>query len=162
MNGLELQAQSPLWGLVYAGLMYVLGNGVWVNHLARTRRWAGWGMWLVAGILVIVCGALIENRLDASKMSVWQRLTAADPENHWIVLTLFALMSVPGAASVLLRQNALWTRLALLIPALVVFIPAGLRAGGMADAFGTALVVCALVLVWQVLLDQEPEKGKTA
>lgn len=38
------------WGMFFAGLMYVIGNGVWVNHLVRQRRWLGWLLWSLAAV----------------------------------------------------------------------------------------------------------------
>ncbi len=157
------QVRYIAWGIAYAGMMYVIGNGVWVNHLARRRPWLGWLMWLVAGSLVIFFGALIEVRLTGSTSGVWQRLSGVDNENHWIVLILFALMSVPGATSVILKQGAHWTRMALIIPAIVVFIPVGMQLGGGSSnilaGLGLTLAVCTMLLVWQFMLDKiEPSQ----
>ncbi len=168
MNGPEIQAQAAIWGVIYAAMMYVIGNGVWINHLARKRQWIGWLMWLAAGMTIIVCGAFIETRLAGTHTGVWNRLTSVDLENHWVVLILFALMSVPGAASVIFRQSAIWTRMALIIPALVVFIPLGMQLGStdggkILAGLGLALAVSALVFVWHVMLDQcAPAEGKKA
>jgi len=161
------QPQFLAWGIAYAGMMYVIGNGVWVNHLARKRQWLGWLMWLAAGFLVIFFGALIEVRLAGATSGVWQRLTSVDNENHWIVLILFALMSVPGATSVILKQGAHWTRMALIIPAIVVFIPVGMQLGGgfsnILAGLGLTLIVCAMLLVWQFMLDKnEPPQQETS
>lgn len=148
------------WGLVFTALMYVIGNGVWVNHLVRRRLWLGWALWIGAAAFVLFAGAAIEARLVGDQAGIWQRLTQVDGENHWIAVSLFALLSVPGAASVIFKQDARWTRLALLIPALVVFIPAGMslgagREGGIITGLGTAIGVGAIVLAWQFLLDKE-------
>jgi len=166
---MEAQTQHMAWGIAYASMMYIIGNGVWVNHLARKKQWLGWLMWIGAGVLMIVCGALIETRLSASTTGLWQQLTSVDKENHWIVLVLFALMSVPGAASVILKQAANWTRMALIIPAIVVFIPVGMQLGmpsgnNTAAGLGLALIICAMLLVWQFMLDRDesPEQGTTA
>lgn len=159
------QAQHLAWGIGFAGLMYVIGNGVWINHLARQRQWMGWLLWSVTALLVIVVGAAVDIRLSGATTGIWQHLTSADKENHWIVLTLFALMSTPGAASVILKLEANWTRLALILPAIVVFIPTGMQLGqGVIAGLGIALAVCALTGVWQALLDTDPvtKKGKTA
>ncbi len=155
---MEAQPQHIAWGIAYASMMYVIGNGVWINHLARKKQWLGWLMWLVAGILLIICGALIEIRLSGSGSGLWQRLTSVDKENHWIVFVLFALMSVPGAASVILKQAAHWTRISLIIPAIVIFIPVGMQLGGTGDSniaagLGLALLICAIILIWQFMLD---------
>jgi len=156
---MEAQPQHMAWGIAYASMMYVIGNGVWVNHLARKKQWLGWLMWLAAGILMIVCGALIESRLTVSESGIWQYLTGVDKENHWIVLVLFALMSVPGAASIILKQEANWTRMALVIPAIVVFIPVGMQLGNgnsnIVAGLGLTLVVCAMLLIWQFMLDRD-------
>jgi len=148
------------WGIAYASMMYVIGNGVWINHLARRKQWLGWLMWLATGVLLIVFGALIEIRLSGTTSGIWQQLTGVDKENHWIVLVLFALMSVPGAASVILKQAAHWTRMALIIPAIVVFIPVGMQLGApsgnnIAAGLGLALVICAMLLIWQLMLDKD-------
>jgi len=153
------QPQHIAWGIAYASMMYVIGNGVWTNHLARKKQWLGWLMWLAAGVLMIVCGALIETRLSALESGTWQQLISVDKENHWIVLVLFALMSVPGAASVILKQAANWTRMALTVPAIVVFIPVGMQLGGgnsnVMAGLGLALIICAMLLIWQFMLDKD-------
>jgi len=157
---MEVQSQHMAWGIAYAGMMYVIGNGAWINHLARKKQWLGWLMWLAAGVLVIVFGALIEVRLSGSESGVWQRLTSVSKENYWIVMLLFALMSVPGATSVILKQAANWTRIALIIPAIVIFIPVGMQLGApsgnnIAAGLGLALIVCAMLLIWQFMLDKD-------
>jgi len=155
------------WGMFFAGLLYVVGNAVWVNHLVRQRRWLGWFLWLISAMTLLVVAAAFESRLDqASDMGVWARLTSVDPENHWIALTLFALMSVPGAASVMLKQSIAWTRFALITPALLVFIPVGHqimdpKQSYTAMSIGLALAVCAVLIIWQMLVDAEPHNKKT-
>ncbi len=165
---MDAQPQHIAWGAAWAAMMYVLGNAVWLNHLARQRRWLGWLMWLAAAGIVIVAGAAVDIRLAGGEGGVWQHLTGVDKENHWIALTLFAVMSVPGAASVLMRQSAFWTRIAFVIPAIVVFVPVGMQmdtgsgnGGNLFAGLGLALVVCALLLVWQYLLDPEAPAGRT-
>jgi len=75
-----------------------------VNHLVRERAWLGWLLWSVLGSVLLVVAALFETRLDqAGSMGVMERLGSVDNENHWIAFGLFALLSVPGAASVLLK-----------------------------------------------------------
>lgn len=165
---MEAQPQHMAWGIAYASMMYVIGNGVWVNHLARRKQWLGWLMWFTAAALIIVFGALVEIRLAGSESGVWQQLTSVNKENYWIVLTLFALMSVPGAASVILKQEASWTRMALVIPAIVVFIPVGMQLGNggsnIIAGLGLGLIVCAMLLIWQFMLDRDEssEQGSTA
>jgi len=157
------------WGMFFAGVMYVVGNGVWVNHLVRERRWLGWVLWVLSAVGLIFLAAILEVRLDtASDLGVWQRLTSVDLENHWIAFTLFSLMSVPGAASVLLKQSIRWTRVAVVLPALLVFIPLGQQLANPNDSYtvlslGVALAVSGVMLMWQMVLDSEPEevsKGK--
>jgi uncharacterized membrane protein YfcA len=97
-------------------------------------------------------------------MGVLERLTSVDPENHWIAMGLFALMSVPGAASVLLKQSVRWTRVILLMPAILIFIPVGRQLGNPDDSYfllsmGTTLVVCTVLFLWQMLLDCEPDQA---
>ncbi len=150
------------WGMFFAGLMYVIGNGVWVNHLVRERRWLGWLFWSLAAVGMLFLASAFETRLDqASELGVWQRLSSVNFENHWIAVTLFALMSVPGAGSVLLKQDMRWTRLAVIAPALLIFIPVGQQLMNPNDSYtalslGLAFAVSAAMLVWQMLLDCNP------
>ncbi len=148
--------------------MYVIGNGAWVNHLARRKTWVGWLLWFFMAIVIIIMGSLFEARLDGESTGILQRLAAhpngtpVDLENHWIILLLFALMSVPGAASVLFRQSMQWTRVALILPALVVFIPAGMEitnpdGNRIMAGIGAGLAVAGFMVVWQMLLDREVE-----
>ncbi|MDX8392515.1 MAG: hypothetical protein R8K53_08135 [Mariprofundaceae bacterium] len=155
------QAQQLAWGIGFAGMMYIIGNGVWINHMARQKIWKGWLMWVIASLVVIVGGAFIETRFAGATTSMWQQITGVDKENHWIALTLFALMSTPGGASVIFRLSAVWTRIALIIPAVVVFIPAGMQLGNgnnIVAGFGLTLAICALLTVWQKVMDIEPLK----
>ena len=157
---MEAQTQQLAWGIGFAGMMYIVGNGVWTNHLARQKQWMGWLMWLLAAIATILIGALIDIRLSGTQNTLWQYLSGVDKENHWIQLTLFALMSVPGAASVILKQASTWTRMALILPAIVVFVPVGMQigtgAGSLAAGFGLALAISALMFAWQFMLDTPP------
>jgi len=157
---MEAQTQQLAWGIGFASMMYVVGNGVWTNHLARQKQWLGWLMWLAAAIATILVGALIDIRLSGTQNTLWQYLSSVDKENHWIQLTLFALMSVPGAASVILKQASTWTRMALILPAIVVFIPVGMQIGTGASSFaaglGLALTVSALMFAWHFMLDNPP------
>jgi hypothetical protein len=160
-----VQFDYAVWGVFFAALLYILGNGVWVNHLVRERNWLGWLLWSVLGLGLLLVAALFETRLDqAAGMGVLERLTSVDPENHWIAMGLFALMSVPGAASVLLKQSVQWTRVTLLLPAILLFIPVGRQLGNPDDSYfllsmGTTLVVCTVLFLWQMLLDCEPDQA---
>ncbi len=154
-----IDPQYTYWGLLVAAMMYVIGNGLWTNHAVRQRIWLGWLVWFVSAMAFIVLAAAVEAQLDSSGSGIWQRLTAVDAENHWIAAALYALMSVPGATCVLFKQDARWTRLALLVPAIVIFIPAGMQvdspdADNIAAGIGLAAIVCALILAWQMLLDR--------
>lgn len=159
---MELQTQQLAWGIGFAAMMYIIGNGVWTNNLARRKQWLGWLMWVITSLLVIAAGAFIDIRLSGSDITVWKHITGVAKENHWIELTLFALMSVPGAASVILKQTRRWTRMALILPALIVFIPVGMKLGegasGVADGIGLAFVIASLMFAWQFLLDTPPEE----
>jgi len=159
---MEINMQHAPWGLFMAAMMYVIGNGVWVNHLARDKHWLGWLMWFTACALILVSGAVIESRLDIDPAGIWDRLTRVDPENHWIMLGVFATMSVPGAACVILKQNSFWTRIAITFTALLVFIPAGMQfnspdGSNVLAGIIFAVAVAGLMLAWQVLLDSEDE-----
>ncbi|MDX8413382.1 MAG: hypothetical protein R8J85_04775 [Mariprofundales bacterium] len=155
-----MMAQSPaLWGAVFAALIYVMGNGLWTNRLARKNLWMGWMLWVLSCVLVLVAGAAVENHFGTGA-SIGDRLGSVDIENHWIALSLYALMSVPGAACVILKQNIRWTRIALLTIALVLFIPAGMHVDpdgeSVALGLGLAAAVCGTIWLWQATLDEEP------
>jgi len=148
------------WGMTFAALMYVIGNGAWTNHIVRHKPWLGWVVWGASSIVIIVAAAAIELRLSGQS-GIWSRLTSVNFENHWIVLTLYALISVPGAASVLFRQSVNWTRLAVLAIGLILFIPVGSQLHDPNDprlflSLGMTLASCGLIWLWSVLLDCEP------
>jgi hypothetical protein len=159
-----VQFDYAVWGVFFAALLYVLGNGVWVNHLVRERTWLGWILWSVLGSLLLVVAAFFEARLDVTaNVGAMDRLTGVDPENHWIALGLFALMSVPGAAAVLLKQSVRWTRIILILPAILLFIPVGQQLANPDNSYlllslGATVAVCGALLLWQMLLDCEPEE----
>ncbi len=149
------------WGMVFAAMMYVVGNGLWTNHLVRHKLWLGWLLWAASALLVIVVGALVELRLSGSGNGIWQTLTAVNIENHWIVATLYALMCVPGAASVLFRQSLAWTRLSTILTAIIIFVPLGAQLHDPNDSrlfisLGITASVCGLIWLWSLLLDCEP------
>ncbi len=150
------------WGMAVAAVMFVVGNGVWMNSLARKKALAGWGMWLLSAIIILIIGGIIEQQLDSSTEGVWARLTSVEAENHWIVLTLYALLSIPAAASILFKQPVSWTRLATLTTAIIVLIPLGIQLQDPNDSYmalslGIAAVACSLLWLWSKLLDCEPE-----
>jgi len=147
--------------MVFAAFMYVVGNGVWMTPIARRSAWLGWLMWTVSAAAILVLGAAVELRLGGGE-GIWSQLSNVNIENHWIVVTLYALISVPGAASVLFRQETGWTRLAVCAAALLVFIPLGAQLsdpdnGRMALSLGITLAVAGLMWFWSLLLDIEPE-----
>ncbi len=153
--------QLAHWGMIYAALLYVLGNAVWTNELARRRIWAGWMMWGLSAVIVLLAGAAIEVRLSGHG-SVLALLTDVDGEKHWIIVTLFALLSVPGAACVMFRQSKALTRLAVAAIALLLFIPMGAQLhdphdSRLALSLGITLAVVALAWLVSTLLDAEPE-----
>ena len=163
---MHIDFQLAPWGMVYAAMIYVLGNAVWTNELSRKRLWLGWLMWSICALLVLVAGAAIEVRLNGEG-TIISALTEADGEKHWIITTLFALLSVPGAASVLLRQSLAMTRLAVSSAALLVFIPLGMQLhdpehSHLALSVGIAIAVVGLTWLISALLDAEPspKKGK--
>ncbi len=152
---------APL-GMAFAALMYVLGNALWMNHLARRRLWAGWLLWGASALLVLLAGGAIENRL-AGGDGIWQTLSAADGEKHWIIVTLYALMSVPAAASVIFRVDARWTRIAVMLVALLIFIPLGAQLHDPENShtlfsLGATLAVVGLLWGWSVMLDEDPAR----
>ncbi len=150
------------WGMYVAAIMYVLGNGVWMNHAVRQRRWLGWLLWLLLAALILLVAGAMDMRMQGTQGGLMNHLLAHDPENHWIVLTLFALMSVPAAACVMLRQSLQWTRLAVIAPALLIFLSMGQQLGNPQNDYllisiGVTLAVCASLWMWQQALDVEPE-----
>jgi len=152
--------QSPaLWGAVFAALIYIMGNGLWANRIVRKKVWLGWLLWIISCVVVLIAGAAVENHFG-SGASIGDRLASVDVENHWIALSLYALMSVPGAACVILHQNIRWTRIALMSIALILFIPAGMHIGnGLGSTtlgLGLAFSVCATLWLWQATLDEDP------
>lgn len=147
--------------MAYAALMYIVGNGIWANYLVRQRPWAGWLMWSISALLVVVIGAAIQLRLGGGD-GIWSIISSTSGESHWIILTLYALLSIPGAASVLFRQSIAWTRFGILAAALLVFIPLGAQLNDPASkhltlSLGITLAVCGLMWGWSMLLDAEPE-----
>ncbi len=163
---MQIDFQLAPWGMIFAALIYVIGNAVWTNHLARQRIWAGWLMWTLAAIFILFAGAAVESRL-AGNGDIMSTLSAADGEKHWIIVTLFALLSVPGAASILFRQSVAWTRFAVCATALLVFIPLGAQLHDPEDtrialSLGITLAVIGLLWLTSSLLDSEPaHKRKT-
>lgn len=158
---MAIDFQYAPWGMFFAAIMYIVGNGVWINHLARKRAWVGWLLWLVTGLLFLVAGAAAEEHISSNPIGVWQELRSVDPTNHWIIMTLYALLSFPGAASVLLRQSISWTRLTILSPALIVLLPIGHQLENPDNTYlvlsiGLTLATCAILWIWQSLLDCEP------
>jgi len=161
-----VQFDYAIWGVFFAALLYVLGNGVWVNHLVREKSWLGWVLWSALGTVLLIVAALFEVRLDQSAgVGAMDRLASVDPENHWIALGLFALLSVPGATSVLLKQSVRWTRITLQLPAILIFIPVGQQLANPDNNYlllslGTTAAVCAALFLWQMLLDCEPDRAQ--
>ncbi|MDX8406099.1 MAG: hypothetical protein R8K50_08105 [Mariprofundus sp.] len=154
------------WGMAYAALMYVLGNGAWTNHLARRKAWLGWLMWATSAAVIIILGAVISQHLG-NKADLLSILGAMNKENYWIIITLYALMSIPGAASVIFRQSLAWTRLGQLATGLIVFIPLGIQLHDPNDnrvgiSIAIALSICGVMWLWSLMVDCEPEhKRKT-
>ncbi len=160
---MAIDFQFAAWGMFFAGLMYVIGNGTWANYIVRRKPWLGWFIWSASAIILWLVASAFEARLDPNAAVI----NGVDIENYWITGTLYALMSIPGASSVLLKQNMQWTRLALLLPAIIVFIPIGQQLANPENNYlllslGTTAGVCALLLTWQKLLDSEPAEGKKA
>jgi len=149
------------WGMAFAALMFLVGNGAWTNHIVRHKPWLGWVLWSLTVPVIIVLGAIIELRLSGKTDSIWFLLTSVNFENHWIVATLYMLMSIPGAASVLFHQSMNWTRLATLTTALIVLIPLGTQLHDPNDprlalSLGITLGLCGILWLWSSMLDCEP------
>jgi len=90
-------------------------------------------------------------------------MSTVDGENHWIALTLYALLSTPGIAANLFSLDLRMTRLALIVPGLVVFIPMGQQlehpAGSLIlFSLGATVAIVGTMLLFQMLLDAEPVK----
>jgi len=149
------------WGMAFAALMFLIGNGAWTNHIVRHKPWLGWVIWSLTVPAIIVLGAILELRLSGKTDSIWFLLTSVNFENHWIVATLYMLMSIPGAASVLFHQSLNWTRLATLTTALIVLIPLGTQLHDPNDprlalSLGITLGLCGILWLWSAMLDSEP------
>ncbi|MDQ6989519.1 MAG: hypothetical protein Q9M19_06515 [Mariprofundaceae bacterium] len=165
---MDLNYNHAFWGVLFAGIFYVLGNAAWVNVWARNSRVMGIFIWTVLGGLVIVLAAIFDMRLDGSlQMPVLERIDTVDGENHWIALTLYALLSVPGIAANLFSLELRMTRLALIVPGLIIFIPIGQQIGHpegslILFSLGAAVATIGTLLLFQMLLDEEPVKKAKA
>ena len=163
---MDLNYNDAFWGFLFAGLFYVAGNAAWVNQWARKSRFLATLIWAALGVLILVFAASFDMRLDPNLQgSVWDRLTGVDGENHWITMTLYALLSTPGIAANLFRLDLRMTRLSLIVPGLVVFVPMGRQlqhpeGSLMLVSLGAAVAAIGILLALQMLLDAEPEKKK--
>jgi hypothetical protein len=163
---MDLNYDHAYWGFLFAGLFYVLGNAAWVNQWARKSRFIGILIWSALGVLALVFAASFDMRLDPSlEMSIWERMSTVDGENHWIALTLYALLSTPGIAANLFSLELKMTRIALIVPCLFVFIPMGKQLEHpdgklLLVSIGAAVAVIATSVLFQMLLDAEPVKKR--
>jgi len=161
---MEMNYDHAFWGVFFAGIFYVVGNAAWVNQWARKSRFIGTLIWAALGVVILMFAAVFDMRLDPSlDGAVFDRMSAVDGENHWIAMTLYALLSAPGIAANLFGLDLRLTRLALMIPALVVFIPMGKQlehpeGSLLLFSVGAAVVVLVVLIAFQMLLDAEPEK----
>ncbi|OIP98899.1 MAG: hypothetical protein AUK35_09920 [Zetaproteobacteria bacterium CG2_30_46_52] len=161
---MDLNYNHAFWGVLFAGLFYVLGNAAWVNQWARQSRLIGVLLTVAMGVIVVVLAAMFDMRLDPElQSSVLDRISRVDGENHWIALTLFALLSAPGIAANLFSLDLRLTRLALILPAILIFIPMGKQLehpDGDLMLFSVIATVAttAVLLMFQLLLDAEPVK----
>lgn len=160
---MEVNFNHAFWGVLFAGIFYVLGNAAWVNQWARHSRLTGILLWAVLGFIVLVMAAIFDMRLNPDlESSVFERMSSVDGENHWIALTLFALLSAPGIAANLFGLNLRLTRLALILPAILIFVPIGQQLEhpeGSLLMFSMIATVAtiAVLLLFQMLLDAEPQ-----
>jgi hypothetical protein len=163
---MDLNYNDAYWGFLFAGLFYVLGNAAWVNQWARKSRFIATIIWAAMGVSVLVFAASFDMRLDPNlQSSIWDRLSSVDGENHWIALTLYALLSTPGIAANLFSLELRMTRLALILPGILVFIPMGKQlehpeGSLILVSIGATVAVVGILLLFQMLLDVEPEKKK--
>ncbi len=161
---MDLNYNHAYWGVLFAGVFYVLGNAAWVNQWARQKRVLGIIIWAALGMLILALAAMFDMRLDPQlHMPVSERMMIVDGENHWIALTLYALLSVPGLAANLFSLEIRMTRLALIVPGFIVFIPMGQQLEHPEGALllfsiGAAVAVVGSLLLFQMLLDEEPAK----
>lgn len=161
---MDLNYNHAYWGVLFAGLFYVLGNAAWVNKWARQSRVIGVLLMVALGVIVVVMAAMFDMRLDPKlQASVFDRISSVDGENHWIALTLFALLSAPGIAANLFSLDLRLTRLALILPAILIFIPMGQQLEHpegplMLFSVIATLATIAVLLMFQMLLDAEPAK----
>jgi len=161
---MDLNYNHAFWGVLFAGIFYVAGNASWVNQWARHRRFVGVVIWAIFGTAILVFAAMFDMRLDPNlNMPVFERIDTVDGENHWIALTLYALLSTPGIAANLFGLELRMTRLALIVPALFIFIPMGKQlehpeGNLLLFSMGSAVAVIGVLLLFQMLLDAEPVK----
>ena len=161
---MDLNYNDAFWGFLFAGLFYVAGNAAWVNQWARKSRLIATIMWSMLGVMILTFAAAFDMRLDPKlEMSIWERMSTVDGENHWIALTLYALLSTPGIAANLFSLELRMTRLALIVPGLLVFIPMGQQLqhpeGSLIFiSLGAAAITIGILIVFQMLLDVEPER----
>ena len=123
---MDMNYNHAFWGVLFAGIFYVVGNAAWVNQWARESRMLGTLIWAVLGVGILAFAAMFDMRLDPNLSgAVLDRMGTVDGENHWIALTLYALLSTPGIAANLFGLDLRMTKLSLIVPALIVFIPMG-------------------------------------
>ncbi|WP_038247675.1 hypothetical protein [Ghiorsea bivora] len=163
---MDLNYNHAFWGILFAGIFYVVGNAAWVNKWARESRFIAILLWSVLGFVILLFAASFDMRLDPNLQSgIWERMTSVDGENHWIALTLYALLSTPGIAANLFSLELRMTRLALILPGILVFIPMGKQlehpeGSLILVSIGATVAVVGILLLFQMLLDVEPEKKK--
>jgi len=163
---MDLNYNHAFWGILFAGIFYVVGNAAWVNKWARESRFIAILLWSVLGFMILLFAASFDMRLDPNlQMGIWERMTTVDGENHWIAVTLYALLSTPGIAANLFRLELRMTRLALVLTGILVFIPMGKQlehpeGSLILVSIGATVAVLGILLLFQMLLDVEPERKK--
>ncbi len=161
---MDLNYNHAFWGILFAGIFYVVGNAAWVNQWARKSRFVAILIWAALGALILVFAASFDMRLDPNLQgAVLDRITSVDGENHWIALTLYALLSTPGIAANLFGLDLRMTRLSLVASGLLVFIPIGKQlehpdGSLILVSIGASVAIIGILLLFQMLLDAEPEK----
>ncbi|MDQ6962459.1 MAG: hypothetical protein Q9M28_08035 [Mariprofundaceae bacterium] len=158
---MEMNAQFAMWGIFFMSFMYLLGNIVWTNHMVRKNLLWGWLAWFISGLFVLILGHSIGNYLggQVGLDALIKTLETSNLESYWIIFSLYALLSVPGAGCVIFKQSKAVTLMTILLPALVVLIPSSIALAKSTEVtylYGAVIPICGLLFLCQQILDIEP------